>query len=554
MKTIFTLVTVLGLVPACWAQPVQPEHTKKIFIDSIGTYYQQASLPVHLFIAPSADATPVLLKSSSGKPIFLEGHGKHALRHHDVVTNEVDVFHLYADGIPPVTAIQLTDTTLQIPAKELYKNKVSISLKASDEMTGVEAVYYSVNGSPYQPYQSVSLGEGTYTYYYYAIDRTGNAEKPQARTFKVDASPPKTYHNIVGISSEQVISTASTIYLTASDSIGGVARTFYKMDKEKFKVYAGANIPFQQLSDGEHTLTYYSVDNVGHKEKEKSVKFYYDKTAPIMSADVLGDKFIVGERVYFSGRTKLKLTAIDNKSGIKEVLYSINNESFQPYADPFYLPNRSGLHNVRYYAIDNTNNRANDNFAQSMGVIYVDLTGPTLTHTFSGPTFIKADTVLVSKQTKVTLVATDPESGVKKIAYSFDSVRSETPYLNKPIDVTRPGLHTLNIYGYDNVNNKNMKSVIFFSDAHGPEIHERFTVAAGAEGKYPSYTNIYLSATDEEVGAGEIWYSLNGGKNQLYAAPIKGLDKNKTYTLKIKAVDLLGNATEKTVEFKTERY
>ncbi|MBN8652848.1 MAG: hypothetical protein J0L67_15550 [Cytophagales bacterium] len=554
MKIVFFFLGMISLTQLAWAQPTQPEHTKKTHVDSAGRYYQQAALPVLLFVAPSAEAKPVQLKSADGKPIFLEGHGVHTLRHHDVVTNSVDAYYLYADGIAPVTSIQLTDSLAQTNLKTLFKNKVAVSLKATDEMSGVEAIYYSVNSSAYQPYQPIVLGEGNYSYYYYSVDKTGNAEKPQVQTFKVDASAPKTFHNIVGISSQKVISTASTIYLTATDSMGGVAQTFYKIDKEKFKLYPGGNIAFQQLTDGEHTLTYYSVDNVGHKEAEKSVSFYFDKTAPIMSADVLGDKFLVGERVYFSGRTKLKLTAIDNKSGIKEVMYSMNNEPYQTYADPFYLPNRSGIHNVRYYAIDNTNNKANDNFAQSIGVIYLDLTGPALAHSFTGPTFVKADTVLVSQQTKITLTATDPESGLKKIAYSFDNDQNETPYTNKPLEVKRHGLHTLTIFGYDNVNNKNMKSVIFFSDSHGPEIHERFTVAAGAEGKYPSYTNIYLSATDAEVGAGEIWYTVNGGKSQLYAAPIKGFDKNKHYTLKIKALDLLGNVSEKTVEFKTDRY
>lgn len=555
MKNLFcTLTFVISFAFCTWAQPQQPEHVKKTYIDTAGIYYQQASLPVQLFVATSADAKPVPLQSATGKNIVLEGHGVHTIRHHNTVTNTIDAFNLYADGMAPVTIFQLTGTLAQAGAKPLYGNSVSITLKAIDEMSGVEALFYSINGSAYQPYQPVTLAEGNYTYSFYAVDHTGNAEKPQVRTFMVDASAPKTYHSIVGISSQQVISTSSTLYLTATDSIGGVAKTFYKIDKENFKPYTGGNIPFQHLPDGEHVLTYYSVDHVGFKEAEKSVKFYFDKTAPIMSADILGDKFIVGERVYFSGRTKLKLTAIDNKSGIKEVMYSINDVPYQPYQDPFYLPNKSGTHNVRYYAIDNTNNRANDNFAQSMGVIYVDLTGPALSHSFTGPTFVKADTVLVSQKTKIMLSATDPESGLKKIAYSLDDATTEIPFTGKPFDITVQGVHTLNMFGYDNVNNKNAKSAIFYVDIHGPEIHAQFTVAASNEGMYPSYTNVYLSATDSEVGAGEIWYTINGGKAQLYAAPLKGFTKDKEYTLKIKAVDLLGNVSEKTVEFKTDRY
>jgi hypothetical protein len=74
----------------------------------------------------------------------------------------------------------------------------------------------------------------------------------------------------------------------------------------------------------------------------------------------LGDRFIVDERVYFSGRTKLKITAIDNKVGIKKVMYSVNEEAFSAYAEPFYLPARQGTHTIKYHAIDSLDNRTSD--------------------------------------------------------------------------------------------------------------------------------------------------------------------------------------------------
>jgi hypothetical protein len=539
------------------AQPApQLQHRYKAFVDSAGNYYQQASMPVYLFVANSVDGKLMPLKTETNSEVKLEGHGMHALKHLNSVTNKDDVFRIYADGIAPLTSSLFTTAVSFSDGKtQFYGNGLMAELKSNDEMSGVEGTYYSINGESFQlarPYKFSS--EGKHSFRYYSVDKTGNVEKLEEKLFVVDLKPPVTYHNVISISSENVISTNSSIYLTAADTLSGISKTYYRFDKENYRIYAGGNISFQYLADGDHVLSYYSVDNVLNKEEEHTLKVYLDKTAPIMSADVLGDKFIVGDRVYFSGRTKLKLTAVDNKSGIKDIMYSINNESSIKYEEPFYLPNRSGIHNIEFYSVDQTNNTSKDDVEHSVGVIYLDLTGPTLTHTLQGASFVKADTVMVSPKTQILLSATDPESGLKKISFNLDNEVSENLYESKPINIKFSGLHKFNYYGYDNVNNRNAKSTLFYVDEIGPEINAQFTVAPNKEGKYPSYTNIYLSATDSEVGAGEIRFKISNGKEQIYGVPLKGFTKNQSYTIKIIAYDLLGNSTEKEVKFNTDRY
>jgi len=221
-------------------------------------------------------------------------------------------------------------------------------------MSGVSKVYYSINKAEYQEYtkELPFNQEGYYVLKYYAVDRVGNVEKPVVQTFIVDNSAPKTYHNVVGIAKDKIISVSTKLYLTPTDTSAKIAKTYYRFDDEAYRLYQTENINFQYLADGDHVLNYYSVDNVGNTEKENTLPFFYDKTAPIMSADILGDKFIVRDKVYFSGRTKLKLTAVDNKAGVKKVLYSIDNSDFDEYKDPFYLPNKAGMHIVKYFAMD----------------------------------------------------------------------------------------------------------------------------------------------------------------------------------------------------------
>ena len=529
---------------------------KKNFVDdSTGRYYQNASQPVYLWISASKDQNPMDLQPVKEGEIMLEGHGIHTLRHENNVTNSNDEFLIYADGRKPITKVSFANAPSYLSSgKQYYGAGLEVILSASDEMSGVSGTYHSVNKKEYRNYSPFDFSnEGDYLYQYYSTDKTGNMEDVKSKSFIVDKTVPETYHNFISISSDNVISVNSSIYLSPSDNSSGIAKTFYKFDDQEFREYKKGNIPFQYLDDGNHVITYYSVDNVDNTELEKSFEFYLDKTAPIMSADVLGDKFIVGERVYFSGRTKLKLTAVDNKSGIKEMMYSINDQPEEQYTDPFYLPNRSGIHNVKFRAVDNTNNPIKDDFKHSVGIIYLDLTGPTINHSFDGPVFQKADTVFISTVTKIKLSGNDPEAGLKQLSYNINGSSKEIPY-EEAFNMPSEGFYEVDYYGYDNVNNKNSKQTFLIVDNKGPEITYQFAVPSGSEGKYPSYSTIYLAAVDSEVGVSEIQYSINGGKRKLYSAPIKGLSKNKKYTITSYAKDFLGNETESKIEFETDSY
>lgn len=71
----------------------QPEHKKKKYVDSLGRYYQQASLPVYFFVSTSPEEKPTqVLIDSKLEPIYLEGHGVHGLKHHNVKTNAIETF------------------------------------------------------------------------------------------------------------------------------------------------------------------------------------------------------------------------------------------------------------------------------------------------------------------------------------------------------------------------------------------------------------------------------------------------------------------------------
>lgn len=568
---IFLGICTFFLPSLLWAQETI-NHPKKSYTDSLNRHYIQADLPLYVYVATSPEEKPTQLPPtrSEGKnelqPIYLDGHGKHYLHHNDAIHRRQDRFAIYADGRAPISSRQFSGAPSHRDQGQLYFGQgLDIALATKDEMSGIQNLYYSLNGQDFKGYQN-NLSpdqEGTYTLKHYAVDNVGNQEKPQQIDFILDLSAPNTYHNIVGIAQERIISTSTKIYLNVQDTLSGIKQTYYYFDEEKVRPYRlNSTIPFAYLEDGEHTLYYYSVDQVENQETLKSFTFYLDKSSPIMSADVLGDRFIVEDKVYFSGRTKLKLTAVDNKSGIKQVLFSIDGGEYQEYQDPFYLPRKSGLHTIRYYAVDNIGNQgvsgnANkkfDEYQHNAGQVYVDLTGPILGHTFQGPTFRKGDTLYVSNQTQIQLTATDPESGLQQITYNIDDPNEELPY-QTPFRLSTDGLHTIYYQGYDNVNNRNVNRFILRADSKGPDILHNFSnPATQSTDIYPSYVRLFLAATDTNTTIREIYYRINEEPERLYGKAISGFEKNKKYIIQVRALDILGNESRIFIRFQTDTY
>ena len=566
---LFFACVILGLTVGVTSAQKPEDHQKTSYTDTLGRFIVQVDMPLYLYVSTSLDETPRRLERrdvKENKPIYLDGPGLHYIRHQDNINHRSDIFEIYADGQAPRTTLSLTGAPTVVRNGVTYFGKNLIAnLSATDDLSGLKQIYLSTDNVNFAPYQKIDTSkEGNNILSYYSVDHVGNVETIKQKSFVVDITTPVSNHQIEGMSKDGVISKNSKISLISSDELSGVERIMYHFDNEPEKIYTpGALIPFSHLSDGAHTLYYYAEDRVKNKETEKMASFFYDKSPPIMSSDVLGDRFIVNDKVYFSGRTKLKLTAVDNKSGIKEIQYSINNGPFVVYEDPFYLPNVAGQHTVRYFSVDNVGNTSNGNYTYNSGIIYVDLTGPILSHQVAGPNFKKGDVQFISPQSTIILKAVDKESGLQYISYCIDDQTEETRY-EGPFSVTKSGTFRIRYFGYDNVNNRNVNELEITVDGEGPEIFSRFSIpriddppadnTPDFSGVYPSYLILYLSATDILTGNAEIYYSINGERELPYTAPIRRFVKNSSYTVLIRAKDQLGNFSEKTLRFRTGDY
>ncbi len=578
MKRIKYLVTAILLSCVFYGYSQnQLAAEKKSYEDSTGLLYWNKSVPVYLHLSSTPDGKGNLLNSKiSAKytnPFYFDTEGINYMRTHYAVDTATKknvyphieiLWEVYADGMPPASKINFSGAKKYVfDGKTYYGKGLKIKITSEDAGSGVENIYYSVNSKPYQKYEHEIIpnpNDVSCELKYYAVDKVGNVEDAKKNTIKffIDEDAPETFHNITNIDLERSIIALNTkIYLNASDAKSGVKNTYYKFDEGPYIPYNGNILPLKQLTEDNHVLTYYSEDKVGNKETPKTFSFFLDKSAPILTSDVLGDRFIVNNKIYFSGRTKLKLTAVDNKSGVKEVRYAVDGSEFKKYTDPFYLPKKPGFHIVKYYAIDRMNNNTGvggnnyKNYKYSTKKIYVDLTGPSLNYSYIGKRFYTRDTVFLGKNSKIKLSATDPESGLQYISYSLDGEQKETMY-KEPFTVQGNGKHMIEYFGYDNVNNRNIGRFYVIVDENPPEPAYTFSVepyrTENGLNVYPAYVMIYLSGADKMTGTEKIFYSVNGSIEKLYTAPVSGFKKGEN-TLKFKVVDKLGNEKYEEIHF-----
>lgn len=569
MKKTTLLLVLLSIAFILPAQQ-QLKHEKRRYTAPDGKLYVNKALPVYLFLSVTPNLNDgIKLESESTKPyanpLYFDTEGLNTIRTPSCVDPETKklaypvrdvVFEVYADGLAPNTGSTFSGAPRYVSGGTVYYGKgLTVSLSSKDAVSGVENTYYSLDGESYKKYGAVlpMNQEGRHELKYYAADFVGNAENPNSRAYVVDLSAPKTNYATSQPKKGDILSPKATITLTSTDNLAGVRGISYAFDGGNDRRYP-STLSLSWLSDGDHTLYYYSTDNVSNIESRNAYKFYLDKTPPVVSFEIRGDQH-KGRYTFVSERTKINLSATDNKAGVETIFYLIDGTGQTNFSSDFLIPARKGQHTVTYWATDQVTNRASNKYLK----VYMDNVAPTTAISYGKPQFFDRDTLFVTSNTSVTLTPRDYESGVKTTSYTVNGGGSKT--YNAPFTLSGEGVKNIKFTTTDNVNNKEtQKESEVCVDNTPPVIYINFSIKPIGKNKgldvYPNYTRLYVGATDAKVGTGRIQYSINGAPFSDYSSPytldVSELDRfkdQKKYTVRLKAIDKLGNESEKTVEF-----
>ncbi|HAN77220.1 MAG TPA: hypothetical protein DCQ31_05315 [Bacteroidales bacterium] len=558
----------------------QLKHEKVRYIDKNGRLFVNRHLPMYLFLGNNANGTDLhRMKSESSpqysNPFYFDTDGYNTIRtpsQVDTITKKTIlpvrdiIFEIYADGLAPQSAIALeTKNKFFAKGTNFYGKDLVVHISSKDAGAGLSKIYYSIDKAAYIEYTAPFEydKEGLHTISYYAVDNVGNAAEPGQTTFTVDRTPPLTISNFVGIQKDGTLSPSTKLELVTTDNITGVKGVYYQIGT---KVYPYTTpISLGILNDGKHRVSFYAVDNVNNnnagQEDGKVVKmfdadFNMDKTAPVSTLTVVGDQF-EGQYHYVSPRTKISLSATD-QTGVFQIRYGVDKAAGDVFASDFSLNDKQGFQKINFLAEDEVKNISTVNSK----TVYMDKVPPVTGINYKTPQFFNRDTLFINRNTEIGFFSRDTESGVLKTEYKVDN--GEFLAYTDKFKIDMEGFHTIEFKSTDKVNNvENIKKSQVLVDNNAPEIYLNFSIMKVGErpqdGKsyaiYPSYTRMYIGATDKYSGTETIFYSIDGGPMQNYATATKNVSEanlftqNKFYTIKVIAKDKLGNESIKEVSF-----
>ncbi|WP_371634417.1 OmpL47-type beta-barrel domain-containing protein [Streptomyces sp. NBC_01259] len=278
---------------------------------------------------------------------------------------------------------------------------------------------------------------------------------------------------------------SATVTVAATDEGSGV-------DTVEFAVGADGDwqpytVPVVVDEVGAHAIRYRATDKAGNAAAEKTAEFTVaapptdDTTPPETSATVSGEKDDQGQ---YLGMATVTVTASDTGSGVNTIEYAVGADgAWQPYTGPV-MVHELGAQKIRYRATDKAGNAAEEQAVEFTVVEppSEDTTPPETSAKVAGE---KNSDGAYLTSAKVTVTATDADTGVDKVEYSLDG----GPYLayTATVIVDRVGYHTVAHRATDKAGNTSEAKQTSFTVAQSggvpapncPEFDERLTVIVG---------------------------------------------------------------------------
>ena len=345
------------------------------------------------------------------------------------------------------------------------------------------------------------------------------------------------------------------IIITGIDALSGVDKIYYSINNENFKPYSDI---ISVSDEGEYTLKYYSVDNVGNVEEIKTESFIIDITYPQTEYEIDG----MTNENYISPDARIILKSTDSLSGVKDIFYQINNGPVMKYSTPIpvsILGPESG--NISFYSVDNIGNQENKkvigSFPSKTGSgestedhevvfeFYIDNKPPELTLNLEGIKY-QGKYLYISPSTKIKLTAADDKAGVDKIKYSINSSGMLKDY-NEPFNIDYGGLQSIYYTAIDFVGNWTpLNTHKVFVDINTPNtsfnlsglnFFNRDTLYITTD------TKILIDNYDNESGSKNVYYKINNEEFKEYSSPIL-IDKEGFHNITYYGTDNVNNEEE----------
>ncbi|MGC9308756.1 MAG: OmpL47-type beta-barrel domain-containing protein, partial [Thermoplasmatota archaeon] len=215
---------------------------------------------------------------------IVEGDGEHIIQFYSVdhaqhVEAQKSV-GINIDATQPVSAHE-SEPSLPDGDNGWHRGRISVSIQAQDGTSGVESIWYTVDGGSMTMYtESVALTEdGMHTVSYNSIDSAGNEETVQSAFFKIDGEAPNVgflqpldgFLYVMGREilplKQTVILGRATVEVDAFDDTAGMDRVEFYIDSNLHETVVTQ--PFTMVWDervwfDRHTIKAVAYDTAGN--------------------------------------------------------------------------------------------------------------------------------------------------------------------------------------------------------------------------------------------------------------------------------------------------
>jgi hypothetical protein len=421
---------------------------------------------------------------------------------------------------------------------------VQISLAASDDTSGIDAIHYRLNGGAWQTYSGTfTVGDGTHTVAYRSTDVTGNQSEAQSLAVSVDTTPPASAINPL-----LAYQSTPTFTISWSGSDAGVGLDSFDVQfrdgiGETWTDWLTYTTQTSATFGGADGHAYYfqsrARDVLGNTESypggNGDARTLVDVTAPTGTVQIDG-----GMTYALMPTVTLSLAAWDTTSGISGTQYSNDGANFtawEAYATlkGWMLESGDGFKTVYVRFRDAAGNVS----AVYSDTIVLDTTSPTDTIQINGGAiYTPIPTVTL------TLDAHDI-NGVAAMRFSNDGVTFTAwlPYSATHIWRLADGDGTRVVYVLyrdtaGNVSPSYFDTIIL--DTTPPETSATPSGTVGNNGWWRSAVAVALAASDTVAGIDHTTYRVDAAAWQTYTIPFT-VSVDGAHNVEYASVDTVGN-------------
>lgn len=309
--------------------------------------------------------------------------------------------------------------------------------------------------------------------------------------------------------------------------------TYYTLDGGVQQTYTNY---IEVSAQGNHSITFWSVDKAGNVETQHTQNITINTTPPTTTAS---DSGTVGNNGWYTSNVQVTLSATDPNGSayVLATYYAVDGGAQQTYTGSFTVSGDSASHTIVYWSVDLAGNTETPNTA----TIKIDATPPTLAFGTPSPAANAAgwnNTVV-----GVPYTTSDATSGVA----------TATP--GSPISISTQGANQKATVTVTDVAGN---SASFTSPAANIDLTPPVTTAtpSGTLGNSRIYTGnvtVALSATDNLSGVATTYYTLDGGTLQTNNGTPIAIAGSSSHTLTYYSVNVAGNTeTTKTLPIRID--